>query len=178
MPDAGFSEKHGNRRPLDSAGTRFLIKLAAAALLLGVFFTFVMGIHIQRGNRMYPFIMDGDVAILWKLDQYREGDVAAYRDPDTGETALSRIIAVGEHRIEISENGVLTVDGVIPAEKVFYPTAPLPDSRLVWPYETHRHEVFVLDDFRSEGHDSRGFGALNESELLGKVIYIFRRRGI
>ena len=178
MTEPDRTGKTGKAHLTESAAGRFLIKLAAAALLLGLFFTFVMGIHIQHGNRMYPFIMDGDVALLWKLEPYHEGDVAAYRDPDTGETVLSRIIAAGEHRIEISENGVLTVDGVIPAEKVFYPTAPQPESRVSWPYETHRQEVFVLNDFRSEGHDSRVFGALSESELLGKVIYIFRRRGI
>lgn len=168
----------GRSRVTDSPAVRFLIKLAAFALLLWVFFTFAAGIRIQRGNRMYPFIMDGDVTVLWKLDPYREGDVVAYRDPDTGEISLSRIIAMGEHRVEATENGVLLVDGVIPAEQVFYPTTPLFGSRITWPYETHRQEVFVLDDMRTEGLDSRIFGALSESELLGKVIYIFRRRGI
>ncbi len=70
------------------------------------------------------------------------------------------------------------MDGMIPAEKVFYPTAPLPDSGITWPYEMRVREIFVLDDFRTEGNDSRMFGGLHESDLLGKVIYIFRRRGI
>ena len=38
--------------------------------------------------------------------------------------------------------------------------------------------IFVLDDLRTEGKDSRLFGELHESDLLGRVVYIFRRRGI
>ena len=178
MAEQGSPVKTGQRRFFDTAAGRFLIKLAAFVLLLGVFFTFVMGIHIQHGNRMYPFIMDGDVVVIWKLEACREGDVVAYRNPDTGKTALSRVIAVGEHRIEVTENGVLTVDGLVPAEQVFYPTAPLPESRVSWPYEVGPRGIFVLDDLRTEGNDSRVFGGLHESDLLGKAVYVFRRRGI
>jgi len=178
MAETGSAEKPEKGRFTDSPAGRFLFKLAAFALLMAAFFTFVMGIHIQRGNRMYPFIMDGDVVVIWKLEKCREGDVVAYRHPDTGKTALSRVIAVGEHSINVTENGVLTVDGLVPAEQVFYPTAPLTESKIKWPYETRPREVFVLDDFRTEGYDSRAFGGLHESDLLGKAIYVFRRRGI
>ena len=178
MAEARTSGKPGKRRFIDSPAGRFLIKLAAFALLLGGFFTFVMGIHIQRGNRMYPFIMDGDVVVIWKLEKPREGDVVAYRNPETGERALSRVIAVGERTVNVTENGVLTVDGLVPAEQVFYPTAPLADSKVKWPYEMRQREVFVLDDFRTEGNDSRAFCGLHESDLLGKAVYVFRRRGI
>ena len=178
MAEAELSGNAGRRRFLDSPAGRFLLKLAALVLLLGGFFTFVMGIHIQHGNRMYPFIMDGDVVVIWKLEKCREGDVVAYRNPDTGETALSRVIAVGEHSVDVTENGVLTVDGLVPAEQVFYPTAPLPESKVRWPYEMRPREIFVLDDLRTEGNDSRVFGGLHESDLLGKAVYVFRRRGI
>ena len=178
MADEGLSAGSRRKGLMDSPAGRFLFKLTAFALLMIGFFTFVMGMHIQRGNRMYPFIMDGDVVVIWKLEKCREGDVVAYRDPDTGETALSRVIAVGEHTVSVTENGVLTVDGLVPAEQVFYPTAPLPESSVKWPYEMRPREIFVLDDFRTEGNDSRAFGGLHESDLIGKAVYIFRRRGI
>ena len=178
MAEAELSGKTGRRRFVDSPAGRFLLKLAALVLLLGGFFTFVMGIHIQHGNRMYPFIMDGDVVVIWKPGKCREGDVVAYRNPDTGETALSRVIAMGENRIEVTGSGVLTVNGLVPAEQVFYPTAPLSESRITWPYEMGPRGIFVLDDLRTEGKDSRLFGELHESDLLSRVVYIFRRRGI
>ena len=178
MAETAFPGKPGKESLLTGPAGRLLLKLAAFALLLGVFFTFIMGIHIQHGNRMYPFIMDGDVVVIWKPGKCREGDVVAYRNPDTGETALSRVIAMGENRIEVTGSGVLTVNGLVPAEQVFYPTAPLSESRITWPYEMGPRGIFVLDDLRTEGKDSRLFGELHESDLLGRVVYIFRRRGI
>lgn len=156
----------------------FLIKLALLAALFTVMFLFVMGLHIQHGNRMYPFIMDGDLVVIYKLEPCRVGDVVAYRNPDTGEVALSRIVAIGENTIQITDAGELLVNGVSPGEKVFYPTKPLEGSPLEYPYTMRRGGYFVLDDFRTEGSDSRLFGQLQESDLLGKVVYVFRRRGI
>ena len=51
-----------------------MIKLSVVAVILIVVFTFVLGVHIHHGNRMYPFIMDGDLLITYKLDPYRVGD--------------------------------------------------------------------------------------------------------
>ncbi len=65
MSEQNYSDKTG-RHLLNSPAGRFLLKLAVFALLLGGFFLFVTEIRIQRGNRMYPFIMDGDVAVIWK----------------------------------------------------------------------------------------------------------------
>ena len=178
MAETGSTRETGTGSFRINPAGRFFLKLTAFALLLGGFLTFVMGIHIQHGIRMYPFIMDGDVVVIWKPGKCREGDVVAYRNPDTGETSLSRVAAVGEHTVSVTENGVLMVDGLVPAEQVFYPTAPLKDSKVKWPYEMRQREIFVLDDFRTEGNDSRAFGGLHESDLLGKVIYVFRRRGI
>ena len=123
-----------------------LIKIAALALLLFLTLTFVMGVHIHEGNRMYPFLMDGDLLITYKLEDYRVGAVVAYRHPDTGKT--------------------------------FYPTAPLEGENVEYPYYMRRGGYFVLDDYRTEGDDSRHFGQLLREDLLGKVVYVFRRRGI
>ena len=38
--------------------------------------------------------------------------------------------------------------------------------------------IFLLDDYRTIGVDSRTFGEVRQSDLLGKVVYVFRRRGI
>ena len=157
---------------------QLLIKLALIGGVLAALFLFVMGVHIQQGNRMYPFLMDGDVAVTYKLDRYRVGDVVAYRNPDTGEKALSRIVALGENILTITGPDGLLINGASPVESVFYPTAPAEGSRISFPYTMQETGVFVLDDYRTIGVDSRTFGELKESDLLGKVVYVFRRRGI
>jgi len=155
-----------------------LCKIAAIAFLIGFMLVFVMGVHIHEGNRMYPFLMDGDLVITYKLEDYHVGDVVAYRHPETGETAFSRIVAIGENTIQVTAYGELLINGVSPAERVFYPTAPLEGTNVEYPYIMRKGGYFVLDDFRTEGCDSRRFGQLLREELLGKVVYVFRRRGI
>lgn len=157
---------------------QLLIKIALLAVLVAIVLTFVLGIHVQQGNSMYPFLMDGDLLITYKLDPYRVGDAVAYRDPETGETAVSRIVAVGENTIQVTDYGELLINGIAPQEKVFYPTAPLEGSSVEYPYIMRKGGYFVLDDYRTEGRDSRQFGQLLKEELLGKVVYVFRRRGI
>ena len=155
-----------------------LIKVAAVCLLLGLTFGFVLGVHIHEGNRMYPFLMDGDLVVTYKLEAYQVGDVVAYRHPESGETEFSRIVAIGENTIEVASHGELRINGTAPAERVFYPTTPLEGDNVEYPYTMRKGGYFVLDDYRTEGDDSRRFGQLLEDELLGKVVYIFRRRGI
>ena len=155
-----------------------IIKAAALALLAGFTLLFVMGIHIHEGNRMYPFLMDGDLVITYKLEPYQVGDVVAYRHPQTGKTEISRIVAIGVNTIEVTAQGELLINGASPAERVFYPTTPLEGDNVEYPYIMRKGGNFVLDDYRTEGDDSRRFGQLLDDELLGKVVYVFRRRGI
>ena len=155
-----------------------LIKAVAILLLVVCTFTFVLGIHIQEGNRMYPFIMDGDLIITYKLDDYKVGDVVVYRHPDTGETQVSRIVAIGDNTIDITAYGDLLINGSVPTEQVFYPTTPLEGTNVEYPYVMRKGGYFVLDDYRTQGDDSRYFGQLLKDDLMGKVVYVFRRRGI
>lgn len=175
---AGTKAAPRKRKKRMSPLLRFLIKLAAVAAILIAVFTFVLGVHIHHGNRMYPFIMDGDLLITYKLDPYRVGDAVAYRNPKTGETGISRIVAIGENEIEITEIGEMLINGYVPSESVFYPTRELEGSEVSFPYKMGANGYFLLDDQRENGSDSRAFGELTEDNLLGKVVYVFRRRGI
>lgn len=167
-------KKKGRSSPLKW----FLIKLALVAAIIAGMLVFVMGLHIQHGNRMYPFIMDGDLVVTYKLEPYRVGDVVAYRSPDTGNTALSRIVAIGENTIQITDYGELLVNGASPSESVFYPTFRTEGSSIAFPYTMRGTGIFLLDDYRTIGIDSRTFGEVRQSDLLGKAVYVFRRRGI
>ena len=78
----------------------------------------------------------------------------------------------------INQYGDFLINGTAPAERVFYATTPLDGPNVEYPYTMRKGGYFLLDDYRTEGEDSRRFGQLLEDELLGKVVYIFRRRGI
>lgn len=157
---------------------RFLVKLTVIAAIFICTFTFVLGIHIVHGNRMYPFLMDGDLVITYRLEKYREGDAVVYRNPVTKTTELSRIVAIGTNEVQITDIGELLINNSVPVEEVFYSTKQLEGSDVVFPYQMSGDGYFLLDDYRTIGKDSRVFGEVHEDDLLGKVVYVFRRRGI
>ena len=176
-PTAAASEKTGKKKRMPE-WKRFLIKLAVFALALFLVFSYVLGVRIYHDNRMHPFLKDGDLLITYKLDDYHTGDVVVYRNPRTGEADVSRIVAIGEKEIEITDLGALLIDGCAPSEQVYYQTKPLEGSEICFPYRMTREGYFLLDDYREIGLDSRIFGELTEDDLLGKVVYLLRRRGI
>lgn len=158
--------------------TAFLVKWGLIAAVIALLLVFVMGFHIQEGNRMYPFLMDGDLAVTYRLDPYRVGDVVRYNRPDTGKAAFARIVALGPGVVEVTTEGQLIVNGAVPEERVFYTTRPLEGSPILYPITLREGECFLLDDFRENGEDSRLYGPVPAASLGGKVVYVLRRRGI
>ena len=156
----------------------FLIKFLLVINVLLIVWNFVMSFHIARGNRMHPYIMDGDLVVVFKLGVYHTEDVVLYRNPNTGDKELSRIVAIGENEVDMTDYGELLINGSMREEKVFYPTLERIDSDMEFPYQMSRGGYFVLDDYRTIGNDSRLFGDLGEADLIGTVVYVFRRRGI
>ena len=166
-------EEEDTIRPL----YRFLIKLGIFATAMILMFTFVVGIYINKGDRMYPFIMDGDVLITLKITPYRDGDVVVYKSPDSGKKEISRIAATGACEVDIV-SGIFVVNGDYTETGSLYETYWLEDSPVIFPYDVSADKFFLLDDYRSLGKDSRLFGQIDKKDLKGKVIYVFRIRGI
>ena len=106
------------------------------------------------------------------------GDVVLYQDPISGKNRISRIVAKGGSTVVITTEGQLIVDNYIPNETVFYLTQPAEDSTVEYPYVVGQDGIFLLDDFRTNGSDSRVYGEIKAEEIKGKAVYIIRRRGI
>ena len=175
-PGSGPGTARGKRRELPDWG-RLLIKLGLISGLLTLVFTLVLGVQIQRGNRMHPYVADGDLLVYSRLEDPQVDDLVVYRHPNTGQPALSRVVAVGENLVQLSPAGTLSVNGLTRAERVFYSTEPLEGSTVPNPCPMEEGEYFLLDDYRTVGLDSRSFGPVQREDILGKVVYLFRRRG-
>ena len=153
----------------------FLIKLAATALAVWLLLTFVLGVTIYYGNNMHPALRDGDLIISLRLQRpYLNAAVLYEHD---GKTCLGRVVGMPGNVIDISDVGALTVNGVAPAEEVFYPTYRCETSDITYPYTVGEDKVFILNDFRSDTNDSRAFGAVDISDVKGPVLIMLRRRG-
>lgn len=153
----------------------FLIKLAVIALAVWLLFTFILGIVIHYGNNMHPAISDGDLVITLRVQRpYLDAAVMYEHD---GKSCIGRVVGMPGDEIDISDNGALTVNGIAPAEEVFYPTYRCETSDIAYPYTLGEDQVFILNDFRTNTNDSRSFGAVDMKDVKGPVLIMLRRRG-
>lgn len=154
---------------------RFLVRLTLFCLILWITFTFVFALYRVRGEDMYPRVRDGDLALCYRGERsYAAEDVVAYRVE--GRRYLGRVVAMGGDVVELDSGGKLRVNGSVRSEEIFYLTKPR--GELKYPYFVPKDCYFLLGDFRTEAADSRLFGAIRKKDIDGRIIGIFRRRGI
>ena len=144
--------------------------LALAVVTLVGLRLFVLEPFRIPSDSMAPTLRAGDRVLVDKRaydgGAPRRGDLAVFRAPRTGEILLKRIVAVGGDTVGI-EDGVLVVDGRRPREPYADPDAI--DSVYFGPVRVRRGAVFVLGDNRANSEDSRAFGAVPTSRLIGRV---------
>lgn len=150
---------------------RVSIKLVAVVIVGFLVLHFVICPYAVHGNRMFPKLKDGDCAIVLKIGGYQKGDVVTFQRD--GIRYFSRIVAVEGDLVEIGPDG-LTINDMMPSEEVFYDTVA--EEECI--YTVGKDEIFLLNDYRPNDADSRFFGVIKLSELDGKVVFLFRWRGV
>ena len=76
----------------------------------------------------------------------------------------------------LDDSGELRVNGTLHTGEIPYATYPA--EGLTYPYTVPEGYLFLLCDHRTQGRDSRHFGAVPEDSVAGKVITLLRRRGL
>ena len=160
-----------DRQKLIRRLVRVFIKLAVVTGTVVLVCLFIICPYAIHGNRMFPKLRDGDCAVVLKVGGVERGDVISYKKD--GVRYFSRVIAMSGDSVIIGEEGY-RINGCVPAEEVFYPT----ESDTVIEMDLGPDEVFILNDYRSNQSDSRELGKLKLKEIEGKVVFLFRWRGL
>jgi signal peptidase I len=123
-------------------------------------------LRVESGS-MTPTFGPGDLVLVERdPGPVQRRDIVVVRDPQGGEQLVKRVVAVGGDRLRL-EDGVLVVDDEPVCEPtidpdridgVFFRTVTVPAG-----------ELFLLGDDRRDSVDSRDFGTVAESEVLGLV---------
>lgn len=156
---------------------RFVMKLASVLLILWLIFSFVFALHQVNGESMYPRVRDGDLILSFRLERdYEIGDVVSFQI--NGYDRVARIVAQGGDVVDLSTDGKLIVNGNVEEEdEIFYQTES-EGMEITYPYTVDEDSYFLLCDFRTGSSDSRTYGAFSQDVIEGKVISVFRHRGI
>lgn len=140
-----------------------------------VFFTQLFLITQVSGMDMFPALKDGDLAIVFRMQQeYAKNDVIAYSTPEG--LRFGRIVARESDVVFMDDGGSLQVNGTTQSGEILYPTYAV--EGIEYPFRVPEGCVFVLGDYRTTATDSRIYGPIPMEDVAGKVITILRRRGL
>jgi len=132
---------------------------------------------------MEPTLLPGDALLVRKSRKYipKRGDVVAFKPPeDPTIPFVMRITALSNNTVEIKDR-ILYVNGQKIQQLDFETKNYPPDSYgIEEPYLVPKDHVFLLGDNSANSWDSRFFGAVPQSDIIGKAYKIYwplSRRG-
>jgi len=177
--DAGPRRRRRWRRALAETAITILV----AALLAGLVRTFAFQTFWIPSSSMVPTIDVYDRVLVQKAfftwHDVREGQIVVFSHPPLdhcpGEGDLvKRVIALPDQTIYSSGNSIY-VNGRLLAEPYLPQYDPLGPAiaSSQHPYRVPPGEFYVLGDNRADSCDSRYWGPLKGSSIIGKVVLTF-----
>ena len=163
----------------------FILRLLLLVLVIWVLLFKIIGLTRMPNDNMYPRIDAGDLMLFYRLDlqNVRAQDIVVLETetPQSNgqkQTYVLRVVAVAGDTVEVTNSGNLVINGNSMVENgIFYSTTPY-EGFTAYPITLGEDEVFVLADKRNGGEDSRYFGPVKKSDLVGTVITILRRNNL
>ncbi len=157
-------------------------RVGEAVLMVAVAFglamlvqAFVVKPYVVPTGSMIPTIQLNDRVlsdrITFHFREPRVGDIVVFRNPMSGGVPLvKRVVAVGGQALEI-RNGYLYLDGVRQEEPYL---APERRGTYNWPeYRIPEGALWMMGDNRVESGDSRIFGPVPVSDVLGRAFLVY-----
>ena len=148
-----------------------LVAFAAAVGLLLALRVFVVEPFSIPSSSMEPTLRPGDHVLVEKLalrsSEPQRGDLVVFEAPGSGEIMLKRVVALPGDTVGL-EDGVLIVNGQSVVEP--YVDHAGVDSVYYGPVEVPDEGFMVMGDNRGLSVDSREFGAVPRSSLIGRVL--------
>jgi signal peptidase I len=136
----------------------------------------------QVSTIMTPTIQVGEVVTAdfsaFRKMQVQRWDVVIFLGPfktyDTNDLWCMRIIGLPGESIFIAEDGLFINGNLVVQPKgvanIRYRASLTGAEPVTYPYAVPKGSFFVLGDNTTNAHDSRFWGALDETRIVGKVI--------
>jgi signal peptidase I len=133
----------------------------------------VLSTVVVEGESMMPTLKPGNYCLVncWLpfFRGYHRGDIVVVRDRERGELMVKRIIGLPSDTIQVGRGQVYInsrplAEGYLPSW-----TYTSPKKMGNHPFAIARDCYFVLGDNRPVSDDSRSYGAVKRSDLVGLV---------
>lgn len=171
---------------LKMVGEFFLDIIETVVIALSIFlvvYLFFMQPHQVNGQSMVPYFQSGDYVLTdkvsYRLGDPERGDVVVFHAPEaancpkgTGCDFIKRVLAVPGDTVQVDNNKII-VNGIplnepyIPADYQTLPGAYTKGRTITLGPD----EYFVSGDNRPYSSDSRAWGPINKTDIVGKAFF-------
>ena len=165
---------------------RFVLEWGLVLLVaIGVAFgmrQFVVGTYYIPSQSMEPTLMVGDRILVSKLSYHlhdvHRGDIVVFGRPP-GEASpeikdlVKRVIGLPGETISSGPNGEVLIDGKPIAQPWLTPSAKADPGPPIRTQTIPPNQYFVMGDNRGDSEDSRFFGTIPRSIIVGHVVLRF-----
>lgn len=150
------------------------VKIVVFLSMLFIIFGFVIGVTTQDSDSMSPNIKFHDVVLYSKINtDYTIQDVVVYKHD--GELYIGRLVGTPNNSIYVSQSGSVFQNNYLVSETNIYSTD---NSEVDYKVDLGENQYYVLCDNREYHTDSRDFGPIDRSQIVGVVILDVRRFGL
>jgi signal peptidase I len=161
-----------NMPQVKNAIKEFAITFAIAAVIALFIRAFIVEAKVVPSESMVPTILIGDRVLVEKIT-YRfrlpeRGEIVVFDPPERSklkDVLIKRVIAVAGDNLEI-RNGVIYINGIPQAESY----VKNKDFSNFAPMVIPQNSIFVMGDNRPGSFDSRAWGAVDKSLIIGRGI--------
>lgn len=144
-----------------------LITVSAIAILVATLWLPVLQIY---GTSMTPTLTNGEIIFTIKTSDFETGDIVSFYY--NNKILVKRVIAEAGDWVDISEDGSVSVNGVL-LEEPYLSEKAFGDTNVELPYQVPDGKIFVMGDHRATSVDSRNtaVGCVAQEQIVGKIIF-------
>ena len=151
-----------------------LLKIAVlAGIAIGLVRYFLFKPFYVKGQSMEPNFEERDYLIIDELSyRFREpnrGDVVVFEYSPTSDFFLKRIIGLPGERVKVESNKVIIYNEENPQGMVLGEDYLIEETSGSTTVTLGTEQYFVMGDNRDASFDSRRFGAVDGSDIVGRV---------
>ena len=133
-------------------------------------------LFLVRGDSMSPTLRDGDLIHVCRVSgkgaSYRRGSIVVAETPSPlrGNSLLTnvkRVVGLPGELVRVGNDGAVSIEGISLSEPYLVGAGAAPGPGLSWLCDDDAY--FLMGDNRADSGDSRRFGPIPASNIIGKM---------
>ncbi len=128
-----------------------------------------------EGTSMMPWLVDQQRIFVnkfvYRLGEIQRGDIIVFRFPlDSSKSYIKRVVGLPGDNVEIARGRLIINGDPVPEP---YVLERYGDRRSYPPVQVETGHYYVLGDRRNTSNDSRAWGTVKHSSVIGKAVFAY-----